>query len=403
MPESVNHNTYKEHKKYLLAVRLSILVSGVFTILTFAHMQGILSNAIMMSTVALSSIASLIYVLKTKNYIPVLYIISASGVILPSLSIIFLNELTHYTEWIWMCCAILLAFLGTNTVYGFLLVFITIASSSYFVYFGVNNNIELTTERNTIQLIALNIEFIGAFGCGAYLLYLFHDFYTRSDSELMLINANLTEKNNKIMQQDEEKTILVKEIHHRVKNNLQIITSLLRMQSNEVNNNETKKQFNDAINRVMAMSLIHQKLYQENTLAQIELKNYLNQLINELLNTYNLEKEVKSNVIVEVSKIGLKSIVPIGLLLNELVSNSLEHGFKNDSKGEIHILVREEGDDILLTYSDNGTWKDIANSNKSNFGLELIELLTEQLEGSKDFSSNENGTFYNFRLKNLDH
>lgn len=400
---SSNQRAYKEHKKIQLAIRLSIVVFFVFSGLTIAHLNGQLSNVIMMVSVAACSILSLIYVLSTKNYLPAFYLISASGIILPCISIMFLHDITHFTEWIWMCCAILLAFLGTNKYYSFFLVFIVIASATYFVHFGVNENLTIVTTRSNIQLLALNIEFFGAFGCVGYLLYLFHDFYMRSENALMNINTNLLEKNEQITQQDEEKTILVKEIHHRVKNNLQIITSLLRMQSNEVQNPETKKQFSDAINRIMAMSLIHQKLYQESTLAQIELKNYLNNLVVELLNVYNLDKEIVLDVDVRIKEVGLKSIVPIGLLLNELVSNTLEHGFKKVQKGQINIEVKEHLNNINLKYSDNGLWHESDIEKKQSFGLELIDLLTEQLEGSKELTKTEDGTFYTFTLKNLDH
>ena len=402
MSSSSDHLAYKEQKKYLLAIRLSIVVTCVFTVLTLAHLQGNLSNVIMMSTVAVCSLVSLIYVYKTKNYLPAFYIISASGVILPCLSVLFLHELTHFTEWIWICCAVLLAFLGTNNKYGFFLIFVAIATATYFSNWGVNLNTAEITKKNTIQLLALNFEFIGAFGCGGYLLFLFHDFYTRSENGLMEINSNLKEKNAQIMQQDEEKTVLVKEIHHRVKNNLQIITSLLRMQKNEIENIETQKQFGEAINRIMAMSLIHQKLYQEKSLAKIELENYLDQLLLELVDIYNLKDSVKSTIKVNLPEIGLKSIVPLGLLLNELISNSLEHGFRDKTNGEISIDVKKAEQWILVKYADNGSWKTSNIGSKSSFGLELIDLLTEQLEGEKQFETNENGSFYEFHFKNLD-
>ena len=119
MTVTANHQDYKEQKKYLLAVRLSLVASVVFGLLTVAHLNGHINNVIMMFTVFACSAFSFVYVLKTKKYKFPFYILSASGVILPSMSVMFLHDLTHFTEWIWICSAILLAFLGTNYIYGF--------------------------------------------------------------------------------------------------------------------------------------------------------------------------------------------------------------------------------------------------------------------------------------------
>ena len=123
----------------------------------------------------------------------------------------------------------------------------------------------------------------------------------------------------------------------------------------------------------------------------------------ELLGTYSISKEVVSEVNVDIKEVGLKSIVPIGLLLNELVSNSLEHGFKQIKIGEINIDVSEDADNIIIKYADNGLWEENLINEKQSFGLELIDLLTEQLEGNKELTRTANGTFYKFTLKNLDH
>jgi two-component sensor histidine kinase len=105
---------------------------------------------------------------------------------------------------------------------------------------------------------------------------------------------------------------------------------------------------------------------------------------------------------VDIPEIGLKSIVPLGLLLNELISNSLEHGFSDQKEGKIYIFVQEKEQFIILNYSDNGTWKSDPILNKPSFGLELIDLLTEQLEGNKQLETNESGSHYSFKFKNLD-
>ena len=106
MLPTTNQISYKESKKYKLALRLSILVTCVFALLTIAQLKGNYKNVIMMSTVVCVALANVLYVLKLKNYQPTFYIISAMGIILPSLSVMFLHDLTHFTEWVWICCAI---------------------------------------------------------------------------------------------------------------------------------------------------------------------------------------------------------------------------------------------------------------------------------------------------------
>jgi two-component sensor histidine kinase len=195
--------------------------------------------------------------------------------------------------------------------------------------------------------------------------------------------------------------MLVREIHPRVKNNLQIVVSLLRMQSQEVDNPEFRGLFQESINRIMAMSMIHQKLYQNDNLSQIKIGDYLDELIHEIMNLSFSEQSVRYEIKTEVGKIGLKTLIPIGLLVNELVSNSLKHAFEDRSKARIRIEIQKEGENRLrILYFDNGVWKPQVGN--SSFGLILIDTLIEQLEGTKEVLLEENGTTYSISVLNLE-
>jgi two-component sensor histidine kinase len=209
------------------------------------------------------------------------------------------------------------------------------------------------------------------------------------------VTNELELKNKLVNDQNNEKTVLLKEIHHRIKNNLQIISSLSRMQSRDIDDEKTIKLLEDAINRVIAMSLIHEKMYQSNNLSKINLKNYLETLSSELITSYSINTPVSIKVDTELELVTPKFLVSFALIFNELITNSLKHGLKHKTSGVIKIKIIKNESTLEITYFDNGNW--IESTNKKSFGLELIDTLTEQLDGKykRDHSS---GTLYNFEI-----
>ena len=207
----------------------------------------------------------------------------------------------------------------------------------------------------------------------------------------------LAQANEILQNQNKEKEILIKEIHHRVKNNLQIIISLLRLQMTEVKNLEAKEHFSEAINRVMVMSSIHQKLYQEKDITKFSLKEYIEELSADLKMFFIEEFEISFKISVKYDSIDLKTVVPLGLILNELLSNSFKYAFIEKETGKISITIEKNLNGFSMIYSDNGKWKGISDEN-SGFGLELIDILTEQLNGSKNLKKETDETVYEFQF-----
>jgi two-component sensor histidine kinase len=204
----------------------------------------------------------------------------------------------------------------------------------------------------------------------------------------------------KIRTQDTEKTVMLKEIHHRVKNNLQVITSLLRLQSRELENEEAIIKFKDTTNRVLAMAKIHETMYQSEELSTINIQDYFSSLANDLVHSYMVNFPIRLDIDCKIEKLGLKTIVPIALILNELITNSLKHAFEQGELAKISVHLHEmDHDFVQLIYSDSGTWK--TPEKESSFGWELIQALTEQLDGSLEFESKP-VTQYTFKFKNLD-
>jgi two-component system, sensor histidine kinase PdtaS len=222
-----------------------------------------------------------------------------------------------------------------------------------------------------------------------------------SDKVLMVQNEALQKQIELVKTRDEEKTVMLKEIHHRVKNNLQVIISLLRLQMHELTHEEAIAKFRDSINRVLTMALIHEKMYQTEELSRIGLEDYFRGLSEDLKTSYQVDIPVELDIECRIEKVGLKSIVPMALIFNELFSNSLKHAFLGMQSGRITLILRpnNNNDVIWMEYADDGNWKNPLS--EYSFGMELIASLTDQMEGKMEMRTGD-GTRFVFQLKNLE-
>ena len=193
-----------------------------------------------------------------------------------------------------------------------------------------------------------------------------------------------------------EKEILLKEIHHRVKNNLMIISSLLNLQSRYIKDEESKNIFKESQNRARSMALIHERLYQSTDLKKIDFGDYIRTLANDLYRAYVMDFSlIKLNVQVEDIMLDIDISIPLGLIVNELLTNSLKHAFPNHKNGKINIKFYKSNDEYILTVSDNGIGfpKNIDYKNSDSLGLRLVTSLTEQIDGKIEFK-NVSGTSF---------
>ncbi len=198
-------------------------------------------------------------------------------------------------------------------------------------------------------------------------------------------NQLLIVQNTDMRKQKDEKELLLKEIHHRVKNNLQIINSLLRLQSHQIEDKRALAMFEECQNRIISMAIIHEKLYRSEDLANIDTKNYIETLAASLIRSYRTDMEVELEVNCTVSSVGIDTLMPLGLILNELISNSLKYAFTDRSGGNIQIgLNKKYNGEFEMTVQDNGiglpadfSWED-----STTLGIELIKTLVEQVDGT---------------------
>jgi len=395
--KDIEIDDFYERGKYKLALRLCFLFSGLFALLTIFELFNSVRNSIVYATCTIIPIVELIYLKKTKKYRVVYLTLCAIGSILAFYTLNFFTEEIHYGDLLWMILIILLAYWGVSIKMGVVFLIINLLIIANYFAFNMQTNLTSLREFDFISTLSVYAEVTVAFISISAIIHQFVRFYKYS-YETLLENKLILEKSNKLITtKNEENIVLMKEVHHRVKNNLQIITSLLRLQKQNLTP-EIQEKFDESISRVMTMALIHRKLYQSTDLTNVNLESYINDLVNEIFASLTMDDNVKTTIQSDYNNIGLKTIVPLGLLLNELLSNSFKHAFKQINNNEINIQIRKSNDNTFeLKYQDNGNWK-IINDNDHHFGLELVETLTEQMEGSyyREDSS------YTFTLKNLD-
>jgi PAS domain S-box-containing protein len=195
----------------------------------------------------------------------------------------------------------------------------------------------------------------------------------------------------------EEKDLLLREIHHRVKNNLQIIASLLKLQSRYITDPNVLESIKDTQSRVRAMALVHERIYRSLNIAEINLKDYLNYLTKQIYQFYNNQQQpVTITVDMEDITADIDSVVPIGLIMNELVSNSLKHAFPDGRKATISIeCTLQDADMIRFMYRDNGTGMPAGFDWRAteSLGLRLVNSLVDQLNGTIDLEAGEGTNF----------
>lgn len=198
----------------------------------------------------------------------------------------------------------------------------------------------------------------------------------------------------KLRQRNVEKEFLIKEIHHRVKNNLQVLSSLLHLQSRHIKDDAALGAVREGQNRVEAMGLIHQKLYMGDNLASVEMKDYLENLGEALLDSFGIENErIQIICRLEPLYLDVDTAIPLGLIINELITNSLKYAFPEGKSGTIEIvLLKEASGKMCLTVSDNGVGKRSPEDPKSStsFGANLVQMLSKKLKGKPEITT-ENG------------
>ncbi|MDT8412124.1 MAG: two-component regulator propeller domain-containing protein [Vicingaceae bacterium] len=240
-------------------------------------------------------------------------------------------------------------------------------------------------------------------GLGTF--YLVFRLATYKEKRQLQISKELEEKVKErtmlIEKQRDEKEILLKEIHHRVKNNMQVINSLLSIQSNYTKDEKALALFSEAQNRIRSMALIHEKMYQSEDLSKIDVQDYIVSLIDDLVSSYSVNCNINLDLKIDQLKFEIDTLIPIGLLLNEIISNSLKYAFKNEDKGTITIYLSEQNDNTFkLIIGDNGVGmpKGMLQKDDETLGMELIKVFVSQIDGEIK-RMDKDGTYFEIDFK----
>lgn len=208
-------------------------------------------------------------------------------------------------------------------------------------------------------------------------------------SEISLVCHDISEKKlneKEIIQSLKEKEVLLKEVHHRVKNNLQVISSILSLQSNYTQDEKILEILSESKDRVRSMAIIHENLYRTNNFSSINFSTYVKELAHNLIASYQFNKNVKIHLEFKISEVelNLDQAIPCGLVINEIITNSIKYAFSDKKEGIISLVMKEEDGRIFIEVGDNGIGfsKKPGHLDSDSLGIQLIITLIEQLEGN---------------------
>ena len=250
--------------------------------------------------------------------------------------------------------------------------------------------LRINKSRLTITLISIAL----------LVTLLFIGFNLKWNKKKKKIYKLLKKQKEEIAVKNDEKTAMLKEIHHRVKNNLQIVNSLLKFQSREIEDKNVLQIFEKAQKRVVSMAMLHEKMYNSDDLKHVDVKEYIYLLIEDLIETYSVGKKIRLNIEVENIHFEMRTLVPLGLIINEIITNSFKHAFIDILEGEIKIHIKQvKNKTYEMVVGDDGTG--YSNTEHSGIGNKLIHIFVKQLKGTIEFLKLP-GTVYKIVFKEID-
>jgi PAS domain S-box-containing protein len=250
----------------------------------------------------------------------------------------------------------------------------------------------LLRQDNSLITVEINIS----------LVHFSDDFY------IVMVARDITERKefeNALKSSLEEKEILIREIHHRVKNNMQIISSLLNLQKHHVKDKEAADVLLESQNRVRSMAMIHEKLYKTQNFSQINFTDYIKNLIDDIFHSYNVDPtQIQREIILDEVMMGLETAIPCGLIISELATNTIKYAFPNHMKGKFRIKLYSVDDLYHLIVADDGVGipSHINFDGTETLGLLLVNTLVRQLDGTVELTRN-NGTEFKIIFRELEY
>ena len=392
-PESV-YTRKNDIYKFGLAWKIFVYLSFFFFVISAFHFANHNRNAYTTLLAAIMSVAILYSLKKTGKYTISVFIVMILGSAINQYTIYTALNVERAVDLLWMISNATYIFYMLGAGWGLLSLGLNMLGLIGAMFIVPNEEVVRTMlNKNFEQKVAHAINILVASGISGYFIKKIIDFSIENENQYKQANKDLKK-------QRDEKIIMLQEIHHRVKNNLQIVSSLLRLQSSQFDNKEMLLQFQEATNRVSSMALIHEKMYMTEDLSNVDIKNYLNSLFSDISRSYTVRCNIRYHIESNVENFHLDSLVPLALIFNELITNSIKHAFTDMESGEISIIIDKKHDNVThITYKDNGKGMN-EEVDTENFGSILIETFTDQLEGTYSIQNN-NGTEYHFEFNDL--
>lgn len=396
---------FYDKARILLTYDLSaILIILVSPIALFLFTVGLVINGTF-ALIAVLALIAVIFILKFTGNIKmaaITYTVFAFLVLVFS----YAPQTNSYsaTNELWFVVMFLYVYFTLGIRFAILSLLMAIGSNLFYINFLMFNNLHNEEIYESNKMIALNVTVPVAFYAIFHIVSQFMITQKHAELDLKKKNSELEKQNAIIEKQKDEKSAMIKEIHHRVKNNLQIVNSLLRLQSSGIKSKKILAMFEESQNRVLTMALLHENLYKTSDLGKIDVKEHFRLLANDLINSYATNKQIELDLHIENMKLGTKTMVPLGLIINEMITNSLKYAFVDRFKGKIIINLKHlTGKKYEMIIGDDGIGIENVTPDKSkqHLGTELIAIFTEQLDGTIQ-RMDMPGTVYRLEFESID-
>jgi len=272
---------------------------------------------------------------------------------------------------------------------------ITVLITVIVFYIITISSFEVVNEINEENVAEFNLLFL------FFLIILLGGVFGRMMNKT---NEKIKKAKLEIIKRNDEKTVMLKEIHHRVKNNLQVVNSLLRIQSRGIDDKEVKLMFKAAQSRVVAMARLHEKIYNTKDLKNINVEEHFKLLINDLISSNNLDKEILLNLRIDPIHMSIDMLLPLSLIINELISNSLKHAFNDMNLGEVSVefsAINQSLYRLIIGDNGSGSHSEILSDTVSSTGVTLIKTFVRQLNGTITTLNRNKGVHFEITFPNL--
>lgn len=381
LPPATSYTSLIEVGKYNLIWNVSLVLVPVFLFLLVIHIAfGDVSWLTSLCALAVCFI-NIFILQKTRRYVFVGWFSVILGVIICQSAIFIVQDSRLLADAMWCILVAFFTFFLFGNWAGLFILLFNLSGLIFYQFIATPE--ELQVKGITVDMVdykmAINVYYVAfalAFIIGK-------------------IQSNNRQINARYEEQIRHNELLFKEVHHRVKNNLQIMASLLRLQASESENKEVVASLQAAVGRVTSMAFILESMYKKNKLQQVHFQAYSEQLLQNIIENYGGQQQVLLEINGDDLLLNPDALVSLSLLLNELCTNSLKHAF-NGQAGVISLKINRGESVIQIAYSDNGRW--IEHCNGSTFGKELILTLCEHLEGKVRRNEAANSAEYFFEI-----